>query len=582
MKYIFLIISAFIIVNAQAQQSDATYLKIHKTYVINEDGSYDYTYTHQLKYHSYISFHRKYGETFVIYDPTYQEVKVEECHTTMRDGKVVKAPDNAFNEVLPRYAEHSGAYNHLRELVITHTGLEQEAVVDLTYTIHSDTMPAGFLSGKESLVYSSPVNELKVTFIMPNEVDLTFAGHKGQKVLNENGDQRVYTFIYNDLPASVKQTRAGGNAANVLFFNQGKTLETQLVNLMQSKIKPKNYDESYGLVEKENMDEVMRIHRKMASEIKTIHVPLSFQKLPVPSIEVIQLKNSGTLIEKALLLRKKLWDIKIDANLAFELPVEQYNDQVSNLENITNIYVVVPTSADPILLPVDRIPSANPLYTNYDKVIVALNKEGALQKLVPQNMNYSKVTMVVNVAKDNAEVSYQGSANGLFAGWGAANFETSKRMTNYVKEIEDDIIVENAASIKMNGQFESKHNQYDNLLEIKLPILNAGFNQFMRDHLPNGQEYLVEYGYPLDETYIYRIENKNDCRLVRTPNNYKVKNDFFEVLISTEEGEKETVITQSVNIKSPVIPESFYNKLREAMIKLQENTGRTLLFKCDD
>ncbi|PLX22572.1 MAG: hypothetical protein C0599_06100 [Salinivirgaceae bacterium] len=582
MKYIFLIISAFIFVNAQAQQSDATYLKIHKTYVINEDGSYDYTYTHQLKYHSYISFHRKYGETFVIYDPDYQSVKVQECKTTMRDGKVVKAPDNAFNEVLPRYAEHSGAYNHLRELVITHTGLEQEALVDLTYTIHSDTMPAGFLSGKESLVYSSPVKELKLTFKVPANVELSFEGNKGQKVFNENGDQKVYTFIYNELPANIKFTRAGGEAASVLYFNQGKKLETQLISLMNSELKPDNYDKTFGPVVKENMDEVMRIQRKMVKEMRTIHVPLTFQKLPVPSIKAIQLNNSGTVIEKALLLRKKLWDIKIDANLAFEFPVEQFNEKVSNLENVTNVYVVVPTTSDPILLPVDDIPAANPLFTNYDKVIVALSPDGELQKLVPQNMNYAKLDMFIKVGKDYSEVSYQGIANGIFAGWPGANFETPRRMTNYTKEIEDDIVIESSASIKMNGRFESEHNQYDNLLEVKLPILNAGFNQFIHDQLPKGQPYVVEYGFPLEETYVYSVDNNNDCELIRTPDDFNVKNDFFEIVIRTEKGEKETIITQSVKIKSPVIPAEHYKQLRESMINLGKNTGRTLLFRCNE
>src|SRR6056297_3823206 len=119
MKYLFLIIFTALVTLGMAQESDATYQMIHKTFTLNEDGSYKMKYHHKLKYHTYLSFHRKYGETFVIYDPHYQEINVLKSQTTMVDGKVVNAPDNAQNQVLPRYAMGSGEYNDLREYVIT-------------------------------------------------------------------------------------------------------------------------------------------------------------------------------------------------------------------------------------------------------------------------------------------------------------------------------------------------------------------------------------------------------------------------------------------------------------------------------
>lgn len=582
MKYLILILSILFVLNVKGQQSDATYLKMHKTYVLNEDGSYDYTYTHQLKYHSYLAFHRKYGETFVVYNPEYQNVEVKECVTTMRDGKEVKAPENAFNEVLPRFAEHNGSYNNLRELVITHTGLEKGAVVDLTYTIHSDSMPAGFMYGKEQLTSTSPVNELKLTFKVPLSTELTFAGNEGQKIVNENDNQRVYTFIYKDIPEKVKHIRAGGEASQILYFNQGKTIGTQLMALMRNRIRPEKAYDNFSKATMQNTEEILRIHRKMVKEMKTIHVPLSLQKFPIPPIKAIQLNNSGTPIEKALLMRQKLWEINVKANIAFEIPIEQYNENVSNFENITNIYVSVPGMNDPLLFPVDHIPSANPLYTNYDKSIVELNDDGEIVRLVPQNMNYSNLTMFINVGRDFSEVSYQGVANGVLAGWPGANFETHKRMTNYIKEIEDDIVIKGPSSIEINGKFESEHNQYENLLEVHLPLLNAGFNQYIHDNLPKEQTYVINYGYPLDETYVYRINKNPDCELVRTPDNFEEKNEFFEVSIKTEEKEDVTIVKQIVKIKSPVIPSEYYTKLRKALINLGKDTGRRIIFKCNE
>ena len=45
----------------------------------------------------------------------------------MADGKKVKAPENAINEILPAFAAGAPAFNSLREMVITHTALERGA-----------------------------------------------------------------------------------------------------------------------------------------------------------------------------------------------------------------------------------------------------------------------------------------------------------------------------------------------------------------------------------------------------------------------------------------------------------------------
>ena len=45
-----------------------------------------------------------YGESFIVYNPAYQELKIHESYTRQKDGKIVKTPENAFVEVLPAAA----------------------------------------------------------------------------------------------------------------------------------------------------------------------------------------------------------------------------------------------------------------------------------------------------------------------------------------------------------------------------------------------------------------------------------------------------------------------------------------------
>jgi hypothetical protein len=131
MKYInifSIIIISLIISSCQSnnleQESDAIYKSIKKIYTLNADGSANYQYQHQLKYITHFSFNRLYGESFIVYNPDQQELKINKAETKMVDGKIVPSPENAFNEILPRFAAGAPPFNHLREMVVTHAVLE--------------------------------------------------------------------------------------------------------------------------------------------------------------------------------------------------------------------------------------------------------------------------------------------------------------------------------------------------------------------------------------------------------------------------------------------------------------------------
>ena len=134
--FIFIMIAGIISCNPLTEdqkKSDALYHTIKKEYTLHEDGSIDYRYTHDLEIRTHIAFNRMYGETFVVFNPEFQDLEVHKSVTTMRDGKEVPSPENAFNEVLPRWAAGAPDFNHLREMVITHTGLETGSTIHLDY-----------------------------------------------------------------------------------------------------------------------------------------------------------------------------------------------------------------------------------------------------------------------------------------------------------------------------------------------------------------------------------------------------------------------------------------------------------------
>lgn len=135
-------------------ESEAEFRKLSKTYTLRADGSQELRVQKELTLFTHAVMNGLYGETFIVYDPEFQELTIHESYTRQKDGTVIKTPSNALVEVLPSSAANAPAYNHLKEMVVVHTGLELGATIYLDYSIVSK---AGYLP---ELDVCCPVKEL--------------------------------------------------------------------------------------------------------------------------------------------------------------------------------------------------------------------------------------------------------------------------------------------------------------------------------------------------------------------------------------------------------------------------------------
>lgn len=135
-------------------ESEAEFRKLSKTYTLRADGSQELRVQKELTLFTHAAMNGLYGETFIVYDPEFQELTIHESYTRQKDGTVIKTPSNTLVEVLPSSAANAPAYNHLKEMVVVHTGLELGATIYLDYSIVSK---AGYLP---ELDVCCPVKEL--------------------------------------------------------------------------------------------------------------------------------------------------------------------------------------------------------------------------------------------------------------------------------------------------------------------------------------------------------------------------------------------------------------------------------------
>lgn len=183
--------------------SEAEFGKLVKTYTLRGDGSQEMRVYKELTLFTHTAMNGLYGESFIVYNPEFQELKIHESYTRQKDGTVIKTPENAFVEVLPSAAADAPAYNGLKEMVIVHTGLELGATICLDYSVvtRSGYLPA--LDVCTQVEEYAPIKEYTCRISVPESKPLHYVlanSDAAPAVKIENGNKTV-TWTLKNVPA---------------------------------------------------------------------------------------------------------------------------------------------------------------------------------------------------------------------------------------------------------------------------------------------------------------------------------------------------------------------------------------------
>ena len=176
-----LVVLLFMVAPAKAA-SEAEFGKLHKTYILHTDGSQEMRVQKELTLFTHTAMNRLYGESFIVYNPEFQELKIHESYTRQKDGNIVKTPENAFVEVLPSAAADAPAYNGLKEMVVVHTGLELGATIYLDYSVITRPGYLPELDVCEQIEELSPIREYVLSVSVPENKPLHYELLNGKAV----------------------------------------------------------------------------------------------------------------------------------------------------------------------------------------------------------------------------------------------------------------------------------------------------------------------------------------------------------------------------------------------------------------
>ncbi|MBN3036427.1 MAG: DUF3857 domain-containing protein [Bacteroidales bacterium] len=329
------------LLSAQEPDTDAVFKKIIREYTLNPDGSQDYHYFRRVRLVTHFSFNRLYGETFIVYNPQYQTLKINKAYTIDSKGQEVPVPENAFNEVLPRFASDAPAFNNLREMVVTHTGLEVGATIVLDYSIH--TQPGYFpaLMGNEVLCESSTVEDEEFVIRVPADRTLNyrvFNLRTSPDVTEEEGS-KVYTFSFRDLLEQSHDPFQPAHDTHLprLAFSTA-TLEDACSLLTGQEAFQYRCTESMkkavaAIREQEKDDRIaaVKIRKLVVNDLNLHPVPPEYTGYTLRTPAEVWESNGGTSLEKCLLMTALLRDAGISAFPVILFPSALFDESMGCL-----------------------------------------------------------------------------------------------------------------------------------------------------------------------------------------------------------------------------------------------------------
>ena len=551
-------------VTISAEEGDAVYKKIIHEYTLNPDGSNEYREYKEIKLLSHLSFNRMYGETFIIFDPAYQMLEINEAYTIMADGQRVDVPDNAFNEVLPRAASHAPAYNRLREMVVTHTGLEVGATIYLDYTLKTK---AGFMPafmGEEFIKDIVPINERQVIIRIPADKELQY------KVLNirtapevslDKG-MNVYNFTFRDLSAYTRVWGTDHELLPRLFFSAAKDLERVYFPFVSQPAftYPANPEMEIAVkkIKEEKKDDLqiaLALQKLVSSDIATWNISLEYTGFKCRTPVEVWNSNGGTALEKTILLATLLQKARLSGIPIAIIPEKYYDRKVGSLYMIDDFAVLTKVGmGERLYLSATHSQDQNMSFSLAGNKLLIL--DGAIESL----RTFDEIPTTAGILYDG---NFTIEDDNILAG--SIHVKLSHELNPYLRLSQDTGYAKRYASgvqnVKLNAlsmaqsEFELEIEKSEALKEygaymfLKLPYCNSGVSSWGFSYIEANRNTPIKFPELIYEKYTYVIALPDNYALVTPEVHTITDNEIGNMDISISSDGKNVYITREIRLK---------------------------------
>jgi len=588
---------------SQNENADAIFEKFIKEFTLEADGSTSYREYKQLKLITQFSFNRLYGETFIIYNPEFQNLKINDAYTVMADGSKVITPPNAFNEVLPRDAAFSATANHMKEMVVTHTATEMGATIFLDYTL---TSAKGYLPGFMGNVLiqeSSPIAELEVIVRIPSDQELNhrMIGLRTGPEIKIEANQKVYVWKFNGVQASPKEPLQGKyqlSAPRLLFTTAIGVAETinwltnQQAFELQINDEMKAWTDNLRSKQTEEIETLMTIQKAVVENIVFERYNPEWLAYRARTPEEIWKSNGGNKLEKTLLLATLLKYANFNATPAIVGPKSLFDEKAINLTIFDDFVLIMNTkSFGTIYMSAVEISNQSLEYSLAQNIFIPLSKGISRAPVEPVKMD-NKINIKGTISF-NEELKPSGTmeveltgANNPFLLLQNDKGKFKSLISNKMIKDDDAISIKNSnvAKSELLVKVESTESISDNngYYSWQLPVITGGFEKWRIAYLDKTRQSNLFLPYPIVEKCSYTITLPLDYTVINKRFNERLKNNVGTVSVEIKPKGNQIEINRELKLNTQMIYQIDYNEFRDMINFWLDKNLSTVVFKKKD
>ena len=563
-----------------AAAPEAEYKKLSRTYTLHADGSQEYRYAMELTLYTHTAMNRTYGETFVVYNPQYQELKINEARVVQKDGTVITTPDNAFVEVLPSQAANAPEYNHLKEMVIVHTGLELGATIYLDYSIVTKPGYLPNLDICEAVWQTSPVTDYTLTIQTPENKPLAYNLYnlKDKPSVSTTNGVRTVTWKIKNMPASSRapQVTAMGGDVPLLTATTYPAAADALTALKGQLSSPDAaMRERASTITTDSITQQEKLTKILDYVVDLVgNSGLSLQETGYklrPAQQVIE-SAYGTRAEKANLLACLLNCTGIQADIVASYPV--LADASCGLSAVSELLVCTNVDGKAYLLsPTQKSMAAAGWHTAYASLLSVSDPGKAVAIKIPATgLEYKVATTLCKEKASNQIAATAGDAFLPYSGSAAARFAAGdKEATEEKADGYTTFTYSQNQSLKATGDYILW-----TLPDSPESLSHAAYSRYNSKRTEN-----LLLNYAASEQYKYEITLPEGMTL-HTPLAVKsIDNKAGRLMISVRRIGETIEVIRTLEIDHTLIKPSEYADFRTLMTEWADVNGRTLLFKVE-
>lgn len=574
-NYIFNLL-LFILLTANiglAANPEAEYGKYHESWTLTTEGAQEYRCYQELTVFTHTAMNSTYGETFITYNPNYQELKIHSSYTRQKDGSIVNTPSNAFVEVLPRNAAGCPAYNHLKEMVIVHTGLELGATIYLDYSIISRPGYLPEIDVCQPLLKSSPIKEYQLTFNVPAEKTphYTTVGIRSQPSQTNTGNSLQFKWTFRNLPALSRAPEISLQNEDIpgLLFTTYASVQQALHTLYGQFDSPSSLASTAAQLTanlKTPTEKLKAIHNYVLTHTDDCLLPLAETGYRIrPAAEVNQ-SAYGTEAEKANLLCGLLNAAGIPATPAAAYYIH-VPPEYCGLKAIRKFTVLADADGKSYQLGVySQSPAA--MDCNF---LLRLNNAG---KILPSPVAASiQYKADIRWDAEQAEAEVEAAFTNNYLSY-SPNFASELLYLTSTPEINHD-----AEKVSLRGKSNPVLTSQQNYLLLTLPETNKGIQQrnYARYNTKRQNNLLLPAA--TKEEYDYSIALPENLILCTPTMEKRIDNAIGSLLISIRQEGQQISVHRSLKIDKKIITPQEYPAFRQLITAWSDDQQKQLLLK---